>query len=99
MTELEGLPAGDAIARGLRDLEEEKISVDALLVVVASRRLTDLGLSMPPGVDLPREPELALYEILCAQSEDPFFAYKAALGELDSFVSSLEALRASSVKP
>jgi len=94
MTELEGLPASRRISRGLRDLKEGAVTVDALVVAVASRRLTDLGLPIPPREELPRDPELALYELLCAHSQDPFFAYRAVLAELDSFVSSLEASRA-----
>ena len=94
MIDLEGLPASRRISRGLGDLEEGAITVEALMVAVASRRLTDLGLSIPPYEDLPRDPELALYELLCANSQDPFFAYRALLDELDSFVSSLEASRA-----
>ena len=91
MIELGGLPASQRIVDGLSDLEAGKISVGALMVAIASRRLTDLGLSIPPYEQLPRDPELALYELLCARSQDPFFAYRAVLGELDSFVSSLEA--------
>lgn len=94
MTEIEGLPASRRISRGLRDLKEGEITVDALVVAIASRRLTDLGLSIPPRKELPRDPQLALYELLCAHSQDPFFAYRAVLDELDSFVSSLEASRA-----
>ena len=93
MAELEGLPASRRIFRGLRDLEEGEVTVDALVVAVAAHRLTDLGLPIPPRAELPRDPELALYELLCAHSQDPFFAYRAVLDELDSFVSNLEASR------
>ncbi len=91
MNELDGLPANQRISRGLRDLEKGEITADALLVTVASRRLADLGLPIPPREELPRDPELALYDLLCAHSQDPFFAYRAVLDELDSFVSCLEA--------
>ena len=94
MTDLDGLPASQRISRGLRDLEEGEVTVDALVVAIASRRLIDLGLSISPREELPRDPELALYELLCARREDPFFAYRAVLDELDSFISSLEATRA-----
>ncbi len=94
MTDLDGLPASERISRGLRDLEEGEVTVDALVVAIASRRLTGLGLPIPPREELPRDPELALYEILCARLEDPFFAYRAVLDELDSFISSLQATRA-----
>jgi hypothetical protein len=94
MTDLDGLPASQRISRGLRDLKEGEVTVDALVVAIASRRLGGLGLPIPPREELPRDPELALYELLCARLEDPFFAYRAVLDELDSFVSSLEATRA-----
>lgn len=95
MTELDGLPGSRRFLRGIRDLTSGKSSVEALLVAVASRRLAELGLPLPAAEDLPREPELLLYELLCSQSQDPFFAYGALLGELDSFISSLEARAAS----
>ena len=95
MVELEGLPASRRISRGLDDLQNGQITVDALIVAIASRRLADLGLPVPGREEIPREPELALYELLQTLSSDPFFAYRAARAELDSFVSSLEARRAS----
>jgi len=88
MTDLDGLPASQRISRGL----EGQVTADALVVAIASRRLADLGLPIPPREELPRDPELALYELLCDRQEDPFFAYRAVLDELDSFVSSFEAL-------
>jgi len=93
MTELRGLPAADRIANGLRDLAAGARSADALLVAIASRRLTELGLDVSSKAGLPDEPELALYDLLCGSSDDPFYAYGAALRELDSFVSALEARR------
>ncbi len=95
MTELDGLPGSASVLRGIRDLSSGKSSVEALVVAVASRRLRELGLPLPAAEDLPREPELLLYELLCSQSQDPFFAYCALLSELDSFVSCLEARTAS----
>jgi hypothetical protein len=89
--DLAGLPAGPRVSSGLRDLEAGDLTIDALLVTVASRRLEGLGLPIPPRELLPSEPELALYELLCARSEDAFYAYRAILDELDSFISSLEA--------
>lgn len=96
MTDLEGLPAAERVDRGLRDLAAGAITVDSLLLAVASRRLADLGLAIPANEELPRDPELALYARLCSLAEDPYFAYRAALDELDSFVLSLEARRRTS---
>lgn len=94
MTELDGLPAADRISNGLRDLAAGVRSADALLVAIASRRLTELGLDVRSKVGLTDEPELALYDLLCDSADDPFYAYGAALRDLDSFVSALEAHRA-----
>lgn len=91
MTELDGLPGSQQFLCGIRDLTSGELSAEALLVAIAARRLTELGLPLPAAKHLPREPELRLYELLCSQSQDPFFAYGALLGELDSFLSCLEA--------
>lgn len=97
-SELAGLPAADRVARGLEDLARGELTVHALLLAVASTRLTDLGIPLPRLDSLPRDPELALYELLCSRSEDPYSAYRAALDELDSFLSSLEARRGASAR-
>ena len=93
MTDLDGLPGAERIARGLREAAEGRTTVDALLVSIASRRLADLGLQAPPAREGGRAAELELYELLGSLSSDPYYAYRAALAELDSFLSSLEARR------
>lgn len=90
MPELTGLPAADRIERGLRALARGERSADALLVAIAAGRLRELGFDLPDRARLPRDPELALYRTLGSTSEDPFFAYRAALAELDSFLSCCE---------
>lgn len=90
MPELTGLPAADRIERGLRALARGESSADALLVAIAARRLRGLGFDLPDQTRLPREPELALYRALGSTSEEPFFAYRAALAELDSFLAGCE---------
>jgi hypothetical protein len=90
MPDLEGLPGAERIAAGLRDLKRRRTTADALLVAIASRRLAELGLAVPPPDRLPRDPELALYALLCQSAEDPYYEYNAALRELDSFVNALE---------
>ena len=99
MVDLAGLPAGTRVSSGLRDLKAGELTIDALMVTVASRRLEYLGLPIPPRELLPSEPELALYELLCTRSEDAFNAYRAILGELDSFISILEARGSATVRP
>ena len=93
MSELDGLPGAYRILRGLRDVAEDRHTVDALLVSVASRRLRDLGLPVASRPADAGAAELALYELLGSLSDDPYSAYRAALAELDSFIASLEARR------
>ncbi len=90
MPELTGLPAADRIERGLRALARGERSADALLVAIAAQRLRGLGFELPSDIQLPRDPELALYRTLGSTSEDPFSAYRAALAELDSFLAGCE---------
>ena len=93
MPDLEGLPGAERIARGLLEAGEGRATVDALLVAIASRRLDDLGLPVPNAGALGPDAELALYALLGEVTDDPYNAYNAALAELDSFLSSLEARR------
>jgi hypothetical protein len=99
MPELEGIPGGERVARGLADLGRGDLTVDALLVLIASGRLAQLGLSVPPRPELPKDAEILLYEKLQARSDDPYGAYRAALAELDSFVSSYLAARGEGFLP
>lgn len=93
--DLSGLPGADRIERGLRDLSQGRCSADALLVAVAARRLSELGLEVPVP-PLPDEPELRLYDVLRQTTDDPYIRYNAALSELDSFLAALESRRARS---
>ena len=93
MPDLDGLPGSERIARGLREAGEGRTTVDSVLVSIASRRLADLGLTVPSAARPSRDAELVLYELLAARSADPYYAYRAAVAELDSFLSSLEARR------
>jgi hypothetical protein len=77
----------------LRDAVEGRRTVEALLVSVASQRLRELGLPVVSTASLEGQPELALYELLGSLSSDPYYAYRAALAELDSFIAGLEARR------
>lgn len=90
MIDLEGLPAADRVERGRRDLERGRWSVDAWWLAAATTRLRELGVELPELAP-EREPELALYEALGAECDDPYFRYNAMRGELSSFLSALEA--------
>lgn len=93
--DLTGLPGAERIERGIADLQRGCLSVDALLLAVASRRLRALGVPVPQTDRLPRDPDLALYDLLqgtCrTQDDDPYFRYNALRSELSSFLEALEA--------
>jgi hypothetical protein len=93
--DLSAFPGGERVARGLSDLEAGRMTAEALLVSIASRRLSDLRLPIAPVDNRNRQPELELYELLGVEVDDPYYAYNALLRELDSFVSCYEAARGS----
>lgn len=85
----EGLPGGDRIERGLRDLREARTTPEALLVATASIRLRAFGLDVPPAPV--GDPQLALYVVLGESGiEDPYGTYNAWLRELSSFLEAME---------
>jgi hypothetical protein len=90
MINLTDLPGGERAERGLRDLAAGRHSLEALWLTIASRRLRELGLPLPPPQHLAAEPELALYEILRATIDDAYARYNALLQELSSFISALQ---------
>jgi len=78
MSDLAGLPGAERVERGIRDLNEGRLSTDALLAAVAAGRLRGLGLPVPEDAALPDVPDLALYESLRDHpSGDPYFRYNA----------------------
>jgi len=58
MSDLAGLPGAERVERGIRDLNEGRLSTDALLAAVAAGRLRDLGLPVPEDAALPDGPDL-----------------------------------------
>ncbi|MDP9119791.1 MAG: hypothetical protein M3O15_00210 [Acidobacteriota bacterium] len=82
--ELDALPGGDLIRQGLEDLARGTESVPALLVLVGSPRLRQLGLPVPePSVP---SPEHRLYELLSAEDADSAHGrYNALIRRLVSF--------------
>jgi hypothetical protein len=89
--DLDALPGGDLVERGLADLAAGRTTPEALLVSTASSALRLHGLPVDGGH---AGAELALYDALCRQ--DPATAYpryKALLGRLDSFLAALDAER------
>jgi hypothetical protein len=86
--ELERLPGGDLVAKGLEDLVGSRVTIEALLVSIAAPRLRDLGV-----LDLPPLPDSGhrLYELLALEDTDSAHSrYDALLRRLTGFESALE---------
>jgi hypothetical protein len=90
MIELNELPGSELILPGLEDLAQGKNNtIGALLIAIASIRLTKAGLDIPK-VPLAVEPELALYDYLQGNYDDTYSYYNALLDSLNSFCNALE---------
>src|SRR5690606_5769327 len=90
VAELDALPGGDLVGRGLADLDHGRRTAEALLVLAAAGRLRALGLPVPaaPGGDV----ELELYGLLRHEEPDGAYGrYRALRARLASFVHALEA--------
>jgi hypothetical protein len=87
---LHDLPGAEIILLGLSDLHRgESHTIGALLVAIASTRLTEAGLDIPKS-HLAKEPELTLYAYLQNEREDAYPYYNALLNRLNSFCNALE---------
>ncbi|MBW4678183.1 MAG: hypothetical protein KME52_30640 [Desmonostoc geniculatum HA4340-LM1] len=88
--ELNELPGSELILPGLEDLLHGKNNtIGALLIAIASIRLTKAGLDIP-NQTLASEPELALYAHLQQEHDDAYSYYNALLNSLNSFCAALE---------
>jgi hypothetical protein len=90
---LNELPGAELILPGLDDLRNgHTTTIGALLITIASQRLTAAGLDFPKDHLIP-EPELALYAHLQRQRSDAYPYYNALLNSLNSFCNALELQR------
>ncbi|MEO0853792.1 MAG: hypothetical protein AAFY15_09865 [Cyanobacteria bacterium J06648_11] len=90
--DLNALPGADSILPGLDDLRDGRTdTVGALLIAIASTRLTNAGLEIP-SCHLVPEPELTLYNSLLDKREDAYPYYNALLDSLSSFCNALESI-------
>ncbi|MDY7003956.1 MAG: hypothetical protein SWX82_08350 [Cyanobacteriota bacterium] len=93
--DLKELPGAELILPGIEDLQNGKTyTTGALLVTIASTRLTEAGLDVPRS-DLMPEPELRLYASLQKERDDAYPYYNALLDSLNSFCNALELANAS----
>jgi len=87
------LPGGDLVIAGSRDLENQKITEAALLLLIASPRLERLGIKIlaPKNVSLPYEH--ALYnKLLESRPADAYSFYNSLIRKIVSFSRALEAI-------
>jgi hypothetical protein len=86
--DLQHLPGGDLIEKGLGDLDRGEETIEALLVSIGAPRLTAGGLQVPAPLAYP---EHRLYALLAGEGEDSAHSrYNALLRRLTSFESALE---------
>lgn len=80
--DLESLPGGHLVERGLRDLAAGRETAEALLVAIGGPRLRALGLDVPEM----EAPERRLYDLLAREDPDAAHSrYNALLRRLVSF--------------
>jgi len=76
-------PGADLVEQGVRDLGAGVESVEALLVSIAARRLSALGVELPGTLP---DPELRLYELLALEDADSAHGrYNALVRRLVSY--------------
>ena len=88
--ELEHLPGGELVAKGLADLDRGVESTEALLVCIGAERLRAAGIAVPAGpIHLP---EHRLYASLAANEPDSAHGrFNALVRLLVSFERAVEA--------
>ena len=78
------LPGADLIEAGIRDLRENRETIEALLVAIGSPRLSRLGIDLPHS--LPDNPEHRLYDLLAKDDSDSAHSrYNALIRRLVSY--------------
>lgn len=86
--DLQHLPGGDLVVRGLADLEQRRETAESLLVSIAARRLRAAGIPIPEPFPTP---ELRLYALLADEDADGAHGrYNALLRRLVSFERAVE---------
>lgn len=87
--DLDTLPGGALVARGLRDLEAEHVTEASLAVSMAADRLRAAGVEVPGGIA--EEPSHALFDLLARDDPDGAHArYNALVAQIVSFARAAE---------
>jgi hypothetical protein len=85
------LPGAELIGRGLSDLDEGVMSVEALLVSIGAPRLRAAGIAVANSIS---EPERRLYALLAAENSDSAHSrYNALIRRLVSFERAAECVK------
>ena len=93
-TPADDIPGHELVSTGIADLEQGKLTVEALLVAVGAPRLKALGLAVPSSTATPNHPELALYHAIGrTHPEDAHSRYNALIRRLASYEHELERRR------
>lgn len=89
------LPADDLISTGIRDLQDHRETMAALLVSIGAPKLRSLGVHVPHvPPTLATSPEHRLYDLLAAESTDAAHSkYNALIRRLVSFERALSCVR------
>lgn len=92
------LPGADLVSAGIEALRRGEPTIEALLVMVGTRRMRAAGLDIPPSLPLGRYPEHALYSAVAAtHPRDAHSRYNALVRRLVSFERALETRNSSEV--
>ncbi len=92
--DLSTFPGGELVSKGLADLKRGELTQEALLVLVASPRLKQLGFSVPEPADAPAIPEHALYEAIeRVKPLGAHSAYNALIRRIVSFANAYSQAR------
>ena len=89
--DLVALPGADIVRSGLKELRGDTLGESALLVLIASLRLMQLGLEVPTRNDIAGPWEHKLYSLLeTTHREAAYSRYNSLLRRMASFVHCLE---------
>ncbi|MBL7662628.1 hypothetical protein JNK13_07745 [bacterium] len=84
------LPGGDLVLKGLSDLKSKNITDEALLVLIASERLSGLGIKIPQTTHVPTPYEHTLYtQLNDREPKRAFSIYNSLIRRIVSFAQAL----------
>lgn len=93
------LPGGGLVEKGLRDLERDALTEEALLVLIAGPRLVGLGITVREPRNAVKPYEHELYSAVEARNpHGAHSAYNALIGKIVSFAQALAQLQAATGK-